>query len=86
MFLPIIYNMLPLQIVSHAIERWELGLLGPEQESAYEAMDEEIMKEAPWAPYGTRTLDTFVADNVELESIIYSPTFFEYLTSFEFKE
>jgi len=60
--------------------------LGPEQESAYESMDEEIMKEAPWAPYGTRTLDTFVADNIELESIIYSPTFFEYLTSFEFKE
>jgi peptide/nickel transport system substrate-binding protein len=60
--------------------------LGPEQEAAYEAMDEEVMKEAPWAPYGTRTLDTFVADNIELDSIIYSPTFFEYLTSFEFKE
>jgi peptide/nickel transport system substrate-binding protein len=60
--------------------------LGPEQEAAYSALDEEIMKEAPWAPYGTRTLDTFVASNVNLESIIYSPTFFEYLTSFEFNE
>lgn len=60
--------------------------LGPEQEAAYEALDEKVMEEAPWAPYGTRTLDTFVADNIELDSIIYSPTFFEYLTSFEFKE
>jgi peptide/nickel transport system substrate-binding protein len=60
--------------------------LGPEQEEAYAAMDEEIMKEAPWAPYGTRTLDTFVASNINLENIIYSPTFFEYLTSFEFNE
>ncbi|MGD9737199.1 MAG: ABC transporter substrate-binding protein [Solirubrobacterales bacterium] len=59
---------------------------GPEQEAAYEQLDEEVMKEAPWAPYGTRTLDTFVADNIELDSIVYSPTFFEYLTSFEFKE
>jgi peptide/nickel transport system substrate-binding protein len=60
--------------------------LGPDQEAAYEKLDEEVMKQAPWAPYGTRTLDTFVADNIELDSIIYSPTFFEYLTSFEFKE
>lgn len=60
--------------------------LGPDQEAAYEAMDEEIMKEAPWAPYGTRTLDTFVASNINLDGIIYSPTFFEYLTSFEFNE
>ena len=72
--------------INKEISKLRAEQLGPEQESAYEAMDEEIMKEAPWAPYGTRTLDTFVADNIELDSIIYSPTFFEYLTSFEFKE
>ena len=60
--------------------------LGPEQEAAYSKLDEEVMKEAPWAPYGTRTLDTFVASNINLENIIYSRTFFEYLTSFEFNE
>jgi hypothetical protein len=43
------------------------------------------MEQAPWAPYGTRTLSTFVSDAIELDSIIYNPTFFEYLTSFEFK-
>jgi peptide/nickel transport system substrate-binding protein len=60
--------------------------LGPEQEAAYSKMDEEVMKKAPWAPYGTRSLDTFVASNINIESIIYNPTFFEYLTSFEFNE
>ncbi len=60
--------------------------LGPEQEEAYGQMDEEIMKEAPWAPYGTRTLDVFVADTINLDSVIYNPTFFEYLTSFEYNE
>jgi peptide/nickel transport system substrate-binding protein len=60
--------------------------LGPEQEAAYSELDKEIMEEAPWAPYGTRTLDTFVSSDINLENIIYSPAFFEYLTSFEFKE
>ena len=60
--------------------------LGPEQEAAYAELDEEMMEEAPWAPYGSRTLDTFVSSNINLEHIIYSPTFFEYLTSFEFNE
>ena len=60
--------------------------LGPEQEAAYAELDKEMMEEAPWAPYGTRTLDTFVSSNINLENIIYSPAFFEYLTSFEFKE
>jgi peptide/nickel transport system substrate-binding protein len=60
--------------------------LGPEQEAAYAALDEEMMEEAPWAPYGTRTLDTFVSSKINLDNIIYSPTFFEYLTSFEFNE
>jgi peptide/nickel transport system substrate-binding protein len=60
--------------------------LASEQEAGYSKLDEEMMKKAPWAPYGTRTLDTFVASNINIENIIYSPTFFEYLTSFEFNE
>jgi peptide/nickel transport system substrate-binding protein len=65
----------------------ELGAeqLGPEQEEAYKELDEEIMKQAPWAPYGTRTLSTFVSDEIDLESVIFNPTFGHYLTSFEFK-
>jgi peptide/nickel transport system substrate-binding protein len=60
--------------------------LGPEQEAAYAEMDKKYMEEAAWAPYGTRTLSTFVSDKINLDHIIYNPTFFEYLTSFEFNE
>jgi peptide/nickel transport system substrate-binding protein len=60
--------------------------LGPEQEEKYTEMDKKFMELAPWAPYGTRTLSTFVSSNINLENIIYNPTFFQYLTSFEFNE
>lgn len=60
--------------------------LGPEQEAAYEKLDEEMMKEAPWAPFGNVTRDTFVSDAIDLESVINSPIFLQYLTSFEFNE
>ncbi|HEX6456712.1 MAG TPA: ABC transporter substrate-binding protein [Solirubrobacterales bacterium] len=66
----------------------ELGeeQLGPEQEKKYSEMDKKYMELAPWVPYGQRTLDTFVSSKVNLENIIYNPTFFQYLTSFEFNE
>lgn len=59
--------------------------LGPEQERAYAALDRKIMEQAPWAPYGHRTLDTFVSAAVDLGAVKFNPTFFEHLTSFEFK-
>jgi peptide/nickel transport system substrate-binding protein len=60
--------------------------LGPEQEEKYKELDKKFMEQAPWAPYGTRTLSTFVSDAINLERVIYSPTFGAYLTSFEFNE
>jgi peptide/nickel transport system substrate-binding protein len=60
--------------------------LGSEQDAKYAALDETVMEEAPWAPYGTRTLSTFVASNINLENVIFSPTFGAYLTSFEYNE
>lgn len=59
--------------------------LGPEQEEAYAELDEEIMEQAPWAPYGHRTLSTFVSDEINLDNVIFNPTFGHYLSSFEFK-
>jgi peptide/nickel transport system substrate-binding protein len=66
----------------------ELGeeQLGPEQEERYAEMDKKYMEQAPWVPYGTRTLSTFVSDEINLDNIIYNSTFFEYLSSFEFNE
>jgi peptide/nickel transport system substrate-binding protein len=59
--------------------------LGPEQEAAYAKLDKGYMEEAPWAPYGTRTLSTFVSSAINLDNVIFNSTFGQYLTSFEFK-
>jgi peptide/nickel transport system substrate-binding protein len=68
------------------IDKLATELLGPQQESEYAALDEEFMKEAAWAPYGTRTLSLFVSENVNLESAIWNPTFETELTSLELTE
>jgi peptide/nickel transport system substrate-binding protein len=59
--------------------------LGPAQEAQYAEIDRAYMEQAPWAPYGTRTLTTFVSDAINFEKVIFSPSFSQYLTSFEFK-
>lgn len=57
--------------------------LGPRQEAEYAALDREVMEQAPWAPFGTLTLGTFVADTVNLDNIVVSPIYGQDLTSFE---
>jgi peptide/nickel transport system substrate-binding protein len=59
--------------------------LGPEQEGEYAALDRAYMEQAPWAPYGNRTLSTFVSSAIDLEKVIWNPTFENDLTSFQFK-
>jgi peptide/nickel transport system substrate-binding protein len=59
--------------------------LGPEQETGYAKLDREYMEQAPWAPYGTLTTSTFVSSAIDLDKVIYNPTFGDDLTSFQFK-
>ncbi len=59
--------------------------LGPDEEAAYAKLDEEFMEEAPWAPYGTRAVATFVSSAIDLDEVIFNPTFGQDLTSFQFK-
>jgi peptide/nickel transport system substrate-binding protein len=59
--------------------------LGPKQESEYAELDREFMEQAPWAPYGTNTVTTFVSDEIDLDKVIFNPTFGQDLTSFQFK-
>jgi peptide/nickel transport system substrate-binding protein len=58
--------------------------LGPEQEKQYSEVDKEYMEQAPWVPYGNRTLSTFVSSDINLEGIIWNPTFEDDLSSIEF--
>jgi peptide/nickel transport system substrate-binding protein len=59
--------------------------LTPEVEAQYAALDKKFMREAPWAPYGTGTIPTFVSSAIDLDKVIYNPTFNQDLTSFQFK-
>jgi peptide/nickel transport system substrate-binding protein len=59
--------------------------LDPQQEAGYASLDKEFMEQAPWAPYGTRTITTFVSSAIDLEKVIYNPTFEDDLTSLQFK-
>ncbi len=59
--------------------------LGAEQEAEYAALDKELMEEAPIVPYGTNTVSTFVDSEIELDKVIFNPTFGQDLTSFQFK-
>jgi peptide/nickel transport system substrate-binding protein len=59
--------------------------LGPEQEAEYAALDREYMEQAPLVPYGTNTTSTFVSSEINLDEVVFNPTFGQALTSFQFK-
>jgi len=59
--------------------------LGPRQERGYAALDRAVMKQAPWAPFGTQTQGTFVADSVDLDELVVSPIYSQDLASFQLK-
>jgi peptide/nickel transport system substrate-binding protein len=67
------------------ITRLGEGPLTPQVESEYAELDREFMEQAPWAPYGTSTLPTFVSSEIDLDKVIFNPTFAQDLTSFQFK-
>jgi peptide/nickel transport system substrate-binding protein len=71
--------------VNAKIHQLELQQLGPKQEREYAALDREVMEQAPWVPFGTLSLGTFVSDKVDLGKVIVSPIFGQDLTSFELK-
>jgi peptide/nickel transport system substrate-binding protein len=79
------WAMFDVPAINAKIKRLRRQQLGPQQEKEYAALDKEVMKQAPWAPFGTLTLGTFVSSDVNLESVIVSPIFGQDLTSFELK-
>jgi peptide/nickel transport system substrate-binding protein len=79
------WAMFDVPAINAKIKRLGREQLGPEQEAEYAALDKEVMKQAPWAPFGTLALDTFVSDHVDLENVIVSPIYGQDLTSFELK-
>jgi peptide/nickel transport system substrate-binding protein len=67
------------------IERLGEGPLSPQVEAEYAELDRKFMEQAPWVPYGTSTLPTFVSSEIDLDEVVFNPTFAQDLTSFQFK-
>jgi peptide/nickel transport system substrate-binding protein len=79
------FSQINVKPLNEKIDQLAQEQLGPQQETEYAELDEAFMKEATWAPYGTRTLALFVSENINLETAIWNPTFETELTSLEFK-
>ncbi len=71
--------------ISAQIEKLASEPLDPEVEAAYADLDREVMEAAPWAPYGTSTIPTFVSSAIDLDEVVFNPTFSQDLASFQFK-
>jgi peptide/nickel transport system substrate-binding protein len=59
--------------------------LDAEVEAEYAQLDKEFMEQAPLAPYGASTSSTFVSSDVNLDNVVFNPTFGPDLASFELK-
>jgi peptide/nickel transport system substrate-binding protein len=71
--------------LSAKIKKLGTEQLGPKQEAEYAQLDKSFMEQAPWAPYGNLTSSTFVSSAIDLDKVIFNPTFGQDLTSFQFK-
>jgi peptide/nickel transport system substrate-binding protein len=71
--------------LNREIEQLAEGPLTPQVEAEYAQLDRKFMEQAPWVPYGTSTLTTFVSSEVDLDKVVTNPTFAQDLTSFQFK-
>jgi peptide/nickel transport system substrate-binding protein len=67
------------------IARLRTAPLAKAAERQYAALDHSYMKLAPWVPYGSRALPTFVSDRIDLGKVVFNPSFGPDLTSFQFK-
>lgn len=71
--------------ITAKIEELASQPLDAEVEAAYADLDREVMEAAPWAPYGSATLPTFVSAAIDLDAVVFNPTFSQDLASFQFK-
>jgi peptide/nickel transport system substrate-binding protein len=68
--------------IDQQIAKLDREPLGPRQEAAYARLDRQVMRQAPWAPFGSVTLSTFVSRNIDLDKLVVSPVYGQDLSSF----
>ncbi|HWI96053.1 MAG TPA: ABC transporter substrate-binding protein [Solirubrobacterales bacterium] len=59
--------------------------LGSQRENEYAVLDRSYMEQAPWVPFGNLTQSIFVSSAIDLDKVIWNPTFGADLASFKFK-
>lgn len=79
------YSLIDVPSLNAKINRLSAEAFGPTQEAEYAELDREYMELAPWAPYGNLAVSTFVSSAINLDDVIFNPTFGQALTSFQFK-
>jgi peptide/nickel transport system substrate-binding protein len=57
--------------------------LGPKQEAAYAELDREVMEQAPWAPFGTTEMITFISSAIDPEKLVVSPVYGQDMATFQ---
>jgi peptide/nickel transport system substrate-binding protein len=68
--------------INKEIAKLDREPLGPTQEADYAQLDREVMRQAPWAPFGSLALTTFVSSNIDLNKLVVSPVYGQDLASF----
>ena len=68
--------------INRQIARLGSEPLGPKQEAAYARLDREVMRQAPWAPFGTAEMITFVGADIDPERLVISPVYGQDLATF----
>jgi peptide/nickel transport system substrate-binding protein len=68
--------------INRQIAKLDTEPLGPKQEAAYARLDREVMKQAPWAPFGTTEMITFVSKDIDTEKLVVSPVYGQDLATF----
>jgi peptide/nickel transport system substrate-binding protein len=69
-------------MISRKIAMLDRKPLGPATEGAYARLDREVMRQAPWAPFGSLALTTFVSERIDPKKVVVSPVYGQDLASF----
>ena len=68
--------------INRRIAQLDRHPLDPDEEAAYARLDREVMRQAPWAPFGSVPVTTFVSDQIDLKKLVVNPVYGQDLATF----
>ncbi len=61
------------QALNEEMDRLAQQPLDSSTEGDYGALDQSVMEQAPWAPFGNREATTFTSDRIDFDAVIFNP-------------